>query len=715
MVLYNKDTDTYDMIERQIAEDLTEKFGYMYNTDVMDALQVGETVSNKIIYKTTSYDENMNYRLGKNANVAYASDNSTIEDAVKIRQGWAETVKTVEIDTVMVSINDNDILLNLYGNDKVEYKPFPDIGEKIENSSLCAVRRIKLNHVFYDFQEANLREVYDTDTEYRVPKDSEIYDINVYCNAVDGLPDNVFYNQVKYYHEKIKEYAVKISNWCDFIKKSTSNRTMAISALKSKYQHYVDPEWIWKYRDRAFSNVNIEFKTKTIVNLQEGFKLVGRYGDKGIISSIAECGNNGNPVTNITNNLLDMLNQDVTEEERNKLSQNVAIVKDSDMPYLEDGTPIDILLNASGAIRRLNSGQLYEVEINFIAENIRKKLITLETLKEKEDMIFDFLQLLNQDEYEYVLGVYNSFDKVVKLKSTEIRFINETAKRKFISDIERDGFYIIKPPHSNMRYECIKRLYERFDWIKPYNVYIDLFGIPHKKVMRPMVVGSKYMYLLKQTSNKNFSARSTGRIDKKGIPAKSSDKKNNLIVSSNTPIKIGETHNMLSAVSGRIIAEFNLLMRNSPMARKAFTKIIGACGNPLNIKNIPIYETYTNVNADILNAYFKTIGIRLTYLTSDQTAEVLINQTKVMNIGGYNIMDTPLNKFKYTALFKEYYNYIENQFIVESYPGEKYKMAWDNVFKKDSIKKLKLPKDLKGLLIAQGMEKSNTTNTNGVA
>ena len=52
-----------------------------------------------------------------------------------------------------------------------------------------------------------------------------------------------------------------------------------------------------------------------------------------------------------------------------------------------------------------------------------------------------------------------------------------------------------------------------------------------------MVIGSKYMLVLKQTSNKNFSARSTGRLDKKGLPAKSNDKKTNLAPYNNNPIR----------------------------------------------------------------------------------------------------------------------------------------------------------------------------------
>ena len=41
VVLYNPDTDTWDMIEKPIAENLIEKFGYVYNTQRMEEMKIG--------------------------------------------------------------------------------------------------------------------------------------------------------------------------------------------------------------------------------------------------------------------------------------------------------------------------------------------------------------------------------------------------------------------------------------------------------------------------------------------------------------------------------------------------------------------------------------------------------------------------------------------------------------------------------------------------
>ncbi len=274
LVLYNKATDTYDMIEKPIAENLTEKFGYLYNTEVMDSLPVGTKITNPILYKSKSYDKNMNYCFGKNARVAYSISTDTLEDAIPIRKGWADGVKSTEVDFVDVSLNNNDILLNLCGTDD-EYKAFPNIGEKVSHSRLCATRRVNKNHILYDFQTSNMRETYDTDTEYFVSKDSVVYDIEVFYNGEEEFPDNLFHRQLKYYYEQNCRYADEMLAWTNKIKESGSNYTKNVNAFRDRYLHYNDKEYAWKGKDRAFGHIIVRFKVHAEVGLDLGSKMSG--------------------------------------------------------------------------------------------------------------------------------------------------------------------------------------------------------------------------------------------------------------------------------------------------------------------------------------------------------------------------------------------------------------------------------------------------------
>jgi len=167
LILYNRLEDKYDIIEKPIVEDLTEKFGFVYNTDVMDSLKVGDSVTDCVIYKSTSYDDDMNYCAGVNALVMYVTDPSTIEDAINIRKGWADSIITTEVDSAIVTVNKNDIFVNLYGNEN-SHKAFPNIGEQVKNSTICALRRVNYNHALYDMQSQNMQKLYTTDKSLSV-------------------------------------------------------------------------------------------------------------------------------------------------------------------------------------------------------------------------------------------------------------------------------------------------------------------------------------------------------------------------------------------------------------------------------------------------------------------------------------------------------------------------------------------------------------------
>jgi DNA-directed RNA polymerase subunit beta len=68
-----------------------------------------------------------------------------------------------------------------------------------------------------------------------------------------------------------------------------------------------------------------------------GDKLAGRHGNKGIVSRV---------------------------------------VRDEDMPFLEDGTPVDIILNPLGVPSRMNLGQIYETILGWAGQKLSKKYFT---------------------------------------------------------------------------------------------------------------------------------------------------------------------------------------------------------------------------------------------------------------------------------------------------------------------------------------------------
>ena len=696
LVIFNKETKTYDMIEKIVAETKTEKFGFLYNTQKMDHLDVGDKLSDEVLYASTSYDEHMNYRLGKNAKVMYSTSNPTIEDAIYVRKGWADSVEFVELDTVSIPLNDNDIFINRYGTDE-DYKPFPMVGEHVKDSVLATTRRIIKEHLLYDFQSRNLRQSSSTDVDYFTSKDALVYDINVYYNGDDEFPDTLFYRELKQIYEDCLQYAARLTEVAKGIKEKckedpTLHYTSNVPYIISKYQYVNNPEYKWKYKDREFSNILVTFKTFAVVSLQAGYKLVGRYGDKGVISKIAsdhiaeDTGEIQYIQDLVKDGIVNSFQEELTPEEMADLAKKFHIVEDSEMPYMEDGTKVDILLNASGAIRRLNNGQLDEVDLAFQMECIRKKICETEDIDEKYDLLFKFLEIVNEDEYKFFYGKYASWSQKVTIDGHTITMLNRKEKEAFIKDVEENGIYLVKPPHAHIRYDTVKAVYDAFPFIEPVQLYIDKFGIPRKKIMRRCIVGTKYMYALKQTSNKNFSARSMGRVNKKGLPEKSTDKRDNRAEISHNPLKLGEVHNLMASVSGRDMAEHNIFTRSSPVGRKSLKRILQAAGDPMQIHKLKVKDSYRNVNADILNAYLKSMGIRINFLTDvDDLQDVYMDVEQLYKVDGHTILDTPMNRELYMRCFNAYTEYNGSEIVVLDDQMTLDEYIWNQVFARDDM------------------------------
>ena len=111
--------------------------------------------------------------------------------------------------------------------------------------------------------------------------------------------------------------------------------------------------------------------------LAPGDKMVGRHGNKGVISRII-------PV--------------------------------EDMPYMEDGTPVDIVLNPLGVPSRMNVGQILETHLGAASVDLGKKFVENAIESEKNPRAIENLKSL----FEKVYGkeIYNS--RFSKLKNNEI-------------------------------------------------------------------------------------------------------------------------------------------------------------------------------------------------------------------------------------------------------------------------------------------------------
>ena len=68
------------------------------------------------------------------------------------------------------------------------------------------------------------------------------------------------------------------------------------------------------------------------------------------------------------------------------------------MPYMEDGTPVDICLNPLGVPSRMNIGQVLETHLGWAARGLGLRIGEMMDRKAKTDEIRDYLsQIYNSD------------------------------------------------------------------------------------------------------------------------------------------------------------------------------------------------------------------------------------------------------------------------------------------------------------------------------
>jgi len=188
--------------------------------------------------------------------------------------------------------------------------------------------------------------------------------------------------------------------------------------------------------------------------VQPGDKMAGRHGNKGVISTIV-------PV--------------------------------EDMPYLEDGTPVDVVLNPLGVPSRMNVGQVLETHLGWAAKGLGLKI---GRMLEQQQAVADLRSFVGR--------VYNDTggqkEAIDSLTDAEVVALAKNLKR---------GVPIATPVFDGASEKEIKRLLELADL--PLSGQTQLFdGRTGERFERQVTVGYMYMLKLNHLVDDKMHARSTG-------------------------------------------------------------------------------------------------------------------------------------------------------------------------------------------------------------
>ena len=595
LILYNREHNLISVIERTPYHHITEFFGYLFDNTYLDSLLLNDVVrKGSVIKHTISYDENLNRAEGLNMTTMYIACEDVKEDPIVISESAAKRFSSPLISKIEIKINDNDILLNRYGKEK-EYKTFPDIGERVENSIICALRReMKDEEALFSQSWDRLKEPMMNDKKF-LCDDGKVIDINVYCNNPDKLQNNMYYQQVKKYYDEsmrcAKEFVKKVSPFL-YNEDGTRKEINVSYELQKLFHNMVMISQGTQYiQDKVFSNISMEIVIQHNKPLVRGDKITDRYGGKGVISKVRP---------------------------------------DNMMPhYLKDGRwhPVDVLYSMCTCINRLNDGQLFETSITSIGWKLLEYIkANVKDYDVAFQLIHKYIWLLNPEQadeiamqYRFNYGRPDPMDDRARLAPVE-HDDNQFDRDLFIEEILHDGYIMVSmaPISSNMCIDKLRLIYKEFPFLEKYcHVAVPMIDSSGKARMiytrRPVVIGYKYIFRLKQLAEEKFSAVSLASTNIRNENSKSRMAKTHNARYASTPVRVYgemESSTISSHVGAEIfIEEFNL-NSSSPEARRLNEQLL--TGDPFAF-NVRLNEDCVSQSADIVQAFLKVLGERLNF------------------------------------------------------------------------------------------------------
>ncbi|KTC93646.1 DNA-directed RNA polymerase subunit beta [Fluoribacter dumoffii] len=188
--------------------------------------------------------------------------------------------------------------------------------------------------------------------------------------------------------------------------------------------------------------------------IQPGDKMAGRHGNKGVISIVV-------PV--------------------------------EDMPHMEDGTAVDIVLNPLGVPSRMNIGQVLETHLGLAAKGLGNKIAQMLDSKQNATEIRSFLN-----------KIYNH-DGVQRVHLDSLN--DEEIYR--LADNLRSGVPMATPVFDGASEEEIKSMLQLADLSSDGKTFL-IDGRTGSKFDNPVTVGYMYMLKLNHLVDDKMHARSTG-------------------------------------------------------------------------------------------------------------------------------------------------------------------------------------------------------------
>ena len=252
----------------------------------------------------------------------------------------------------------------------------------------------------------------------------------------------------------VKSYSKEVQKEYDRLKNSFLKQKQKLKQEHEEKLAILDKDDILPNGVTKVVKVYVATKRK----IKVGDKMAGRHGNKGIVSNI---------------------------------------VSEIDMPYMEDGTPVDLILNPLGVPSRMNIGQILEVHLGLIGKKLGKQI--QEIFEKKQS---DFVSELRAKMTEIA-----NTAKLMKAKN-ELENMSDDELIDYARDWAK-GVKFAVTPFESVNNEEFAKLFElaKMDADGKTTLYDGKTG---EKIKERVNVGYMYMLKLHHLVDEKMHARSTG-------------------------------------------------------------------------------------------------------------------------------------------------------------------------------------------------------------
>ncbi|OQB41679.1 MAG: DNA-directed RNA polymerase subunit beta [candidate division CPR1 bacterium ADurb.Bin160] len=433
-------TDIFDISYRKIF--VGNMDFYIINVKQGDKFKKGD------ILAESNFSHNGNIVFGKNLLTAIMPFYGyNYEDGIIISEELVKnnSLTSVHYEDLSFTLPSNKLLLTL---NKENYKPIPSPGDFLDQNEPYAIIR--------EFNENDFNRIFGESLELKAKKRIYVTECNIYANEW-----NKETTEFKTWVElKINSQREEEKKFLKNLKNHFSNEDFK-KIIKEKNLNKFGKHGKYKIKGEEIKGIYFEIFGVYFRKIQIGDKLGNRHGNKGVISNI---------------------------------------YPKEKMPRLPDGKPIEIIINPLGIISRMNVGQLYELHMSVVINDLKnilmKKIEDGENQTQIKEYLKEFISIIDNTENGWFSNQF--FDQ-----------IPEIIDENFVNEIK-----IIQPPFESTNYEKLMKA-KKFTNSKFKQKLFD--PASNNFIQNEISVGHMYFFKMTHIAEEKLAARGIGPYTKRTL------------------------------------------------------------------------------------------------------------------------------------------------------------------------------------------------------